>query len=971
MRCRCLLLLGWLLFWNGLVGSALSAGEKEGSVSGLRAPDGFQITQFADSKLANDIYCLTIDPHGRLVASGRGYIRILCDDDNDGKAERAIDVADAPKDGAMGMLWEKDALYVTGEGGLRVFHDRDGDGQSDGPSKLIRAMKTGSEHAAHAIRRGPDGWLYVLCGNHAGIDKSYAELPTSPIKDPVAGCVLRFSPDLHRCEIVAHGFRNPYAMDFDADGELFTYDSDNERCVSLPWYAGTRLYHVIPGGHHGWLSPQRADTFRLPPYFIDVATPVVDLGRGSPTGLVCYRHSQFPAKYRNSFLLADWTFGKIYHVRSGKAETFIEATGDNGFAPTALVVQPTTGDLYIAVGGRGTRGAVYRVRYPAGIERRPGPQALPDRPLDWRPDTRAAILQEASTRKRIWALAYVHRHVEKFTQDELLKVIEANWTSAGPERFHAAQLLRTLEPRAQDELAQRAIGPHQHETALYAMHDRNPKELFERFIGSSDPAPWLRTLQLALGDVSPARVRGTVWEGYTARNDPDAILAPARKRQVVKMLLGLLPDREAMRLLAMLRPDDDVALASVARTLADAAPIEAIHRLIVFACVGGKRSDVQTSLVADVLVGLDARMQEGGLKRDSNWPLRMSELYTELAARDPELHRAVLRHRDFGRPAHALFARSAAFEKPEAARAFLKHATKDPEYSWNADLVQIVSQLPAQDAIPVLRSLWGKSGLESAILPVLARAPQAEDRGKFIDGLTSTSFATAGLCLKALETLPLTREPAETFALIRALGALPEKEKSLRNSFAKRLGQVSGQDFGIDKKAWSEWFAMQHPELAGKLNNPDGVDLNAWQQRIERIQWAAGNSDLGKQVFVRAQCATCHSNSQAVGPDLAGVGKRFARDDLLTALLQPSRDVSPQFQTTMVETTDGKIHQGRIVYQAVDSLILQTGAVETVRLQGDQVASLRPSPASLMPAGLLDKLTDRDIADLYAYLKSQ
>ena len=45
------------------------------------------------------------------------------DDDNDDKADRAIDFADSPKDGAMGLLWEKDTLFVTGDGGLRRFVD--------------------------------------------------------------------------------------------------------------------------------------------------------------------------------------------------------------------------------------------------------------------------------------------------------------------------------------------------------------------------------------------------------------------------------------------------------------------------------------------------------------------------------------------------------------------------------------------------------------------------------------------------------------------------------------------------------------------------------------------------------------------------------------------------------------------------------------------------------------------------------
>ena len=105
----------------------------------------------------------------------------------------SVEFADGPRDGAMGLLWEGDTLYVTGDGGLRRYRDRDGDGRADGPSELIRAMKTGGEHAAHAIRRGPDGWLYVICGNFTGIDASYAQLSTSPIKEPLAGCVLRFT----------------------------------------------------------------------------------------------------------------------------------------------------------------------------------------------------------------------------------------------------------------------------------------------------------------------------------------------------------------------------------------------------------------------------------------------------------------------------------------------------------------------------------------------------------------------------------------------------------------------------------------------------------------------------------------------------------------------------------------------------------------------------------------------------------
>src|SRR5262249_55120295 len=106
------------------------------------------------------------------------------------------------------------------------------------------------------------------------------------------------------------------------------------------------------------------------------------------------------------------------------------------------------------------------------------------------------------------------------------------------------------------------------------------------------------------------------------------------------------------------------------------------------------------------------------------------------------------------------------------------------------------------------------------------------------------------------------------------------------------------------------------------------------------------------------------------GPDLRGVAGRFSRDDLFTAILEPGRDVSARYKTALVATVDGQVYQGMVVYEAVDGLILQTGATATVRLAGDQVAARRDAPGALMPAGLLDKVSDREVADLYAYLKT-
>ena len=327
----------------------------------LQVPEGFEVSLVAGSAAANDIHCMAAAPQGGIVVSGRGYVRLL-----DDAGKKLLEFAGAPKDGAMGLLWDKDDLYCVGDGGLKVW--RAAEKSHRKPPALLFKCRTGGEHSAHAVRRGPDGWLYLMGGDGTGIAAKDITGPRSPVKDPVGGCVLRFSPDGKLAECYAHGFRNAYGMDFGCDGELYAFDSDNERCVGLPWYEPTRFYRVPSGGFHGWLGPKKAATWRMPPYFFDVVPPLATLGRGSPTGVVVYKHAQFPPKYRGGAFLCDWTFGTIRFVKDGKAEAFLKATGEDGFAPTAAAVHPRTGDLLVSIGGRGTRGAVYRIRHLEGFK---------------------------------------------------------------------------------------------------------------------------------------------------------------------------------------------------------------------------------------------------------------------------------------------------------------------------------------------------------------------------------------------------------------------------------------------------------------------------------------------------------------------------------------------------------------------------------------------------------------------------
>ncbi len=345
-----------------LTASGVVANEK----LGLQVPPGFEVTLFADNDLASDIYSMTFDSFGRVVVSGRGYVRILIDSDDDGVADTAKQFVDGPQSGAQGMTFSGSNLLCTGDRGLLLYVDHDGDDRADGPAEVLLEAKAGGEHHLHAIRQGPDGWWYLMAGNMTDITSEYATLISSPVKKPLAGTLLRLAPDFAKSEIIAHGFRNAYDFDFHSLGDIFTYDSDGERDVSLPWYRPTRVFHVLPGSHAGWFSRH----WKRPDYFFDMPPVVASFGRGSPTGVVCYRHTQFPEKYRNALFVLDWTYGRVMalplsrdgSVWQSQPEKFVTAVGHHGFAPTDAAVAPD-GSLYLSVGGRGTRGGVYRIRW--------------------------------------------------------------------------------------------------------------------------------------------------------------------------------------------------------------------------------------------------------------------------------------------------------------------------------------------------------------------------------------------------------------------------------------------------------------------------------------------------------------------------------------------------------------------------------------------------------------------------------
>ena len=294
----------------------------------------FKIEQVMTDKETGSVIAMAFNEFGNLIMSREGGPLIVADVTKEPGDPERVKVLCNEMNTCQGILPLNGKLFVTGKGpsgvGLYRLVDADRDGVFSVDSMLFKFEGGLSEHGPHAIRLGPDGMLYVIVGNAS----KYSDQPatSSPysssyegdliprLEDPgghavgvkaPGGTVIRSSLSGDFVETVCGGIRNAYDFVFDQYGELFLHDSDLETNIGMAWYRPTRIYHAPHGAELGW----RSGWSKFPNYFADVIPPVVETGRGSPSGAVLYQHFQFPARFHNSMFFADWSEGRILNAR--------------------------------------------------------------------------------------------------------------------------------------------------------------------------------------------------------------------------------------------------------------------------------------------------------------------------------------------------------------------------------------------------------------------------------------------------------------------------------------------------------------------------------------------------------------------------------------------------------------------------------------------------------------------------------
>ncbi len=377
----------------------------------LQLQSGFQAEHLyspSDNDLGSWV-AMTFDDQGRLITSdqyGALYRMNLAPIGSDSltpaierlKIQTEEPVADSviQMGYAQGLLWAFNSLYVMVNhrvnedkedeefdkgSGLYRLQDTDGDDQFD-KITLLKQLEGAGEHGPHSIVMAPDKQsLYVIAGNHTDVPEMDAyRLPKvwehdnvfPKILDPrghandrtaPGGWIAHIDSLGERWEMVAGGFRNAFDIAFNPAGDMFTYDSDMEWDLGMPWYRPTRICHVTSGAEFGW----RTGSGKWSPAYPDNLPPVLNIGQGSPTGVLHGAKANFPEAYRDALFAFDWSFGIIYAVHlqpdgatyTGEKEEFVSGMP---LPLTDGVIGPD-GAMYFMTGGRRLDSDLYRVYY--------------------------------------------------------------------------------------------------------------------------------------------------------------------------------------------------------------------------------------------------------------------------------------------------------------------------------------------------------------------------------------------------------------------------------------------------------------------------------------------------------------------------------------------------------------------------------------------------------------------------------
>ncbi|MEM9826599.1 MAG: c-type cytochrome [Planctomycetota bacterium] len=277
-----------------------------------------------------------------------------------------------------------------------------------------------------------------------------------------------------------------------------------------------------------------------------------------------------------------------------------------------------------------------------------------------------------------------------------------------------------------------------------------------------------------------------------------------------------------------------------------------------------------------------------------------------------------------------------------------------------------------------LRRLWRTEPERRApIAMALSQDPSDENWDYLVRSLSVLDQSTADLVIESLLGVPAATDDPMALRQLILLGVRQEQDGKPFERVERLLEHWTGlqrpERASLSMRPWQKWFAKTYPDrLPAEPPSPDESrwDFEQLVSYLESNEGRFGDPVAGQQVYTKAQCASCHTfggKGESIGPTLTNVARRFAKRELVEAILYPGHVVSDQYASKKVLTIDGRVHIG-LVSDTGGMIQIRDANNEVTEVEVANVDQILPSTSSIMPSGLLDDLSIEEIRDLMAYL---
>jgi putative membrane-bound dehydrogenase-like protein len=956
------------------------------SLRKITVPPGFRVTLFAGEPDVRQPIAMAFDDRGRLYVAecytysgdgANGYAKAWDDKHRD----RVLIFEDTDNDGRFdnrSVFWDQGrnlSGVTVGFGGVWVLcapqllfiPDRDGDGKPDGPPEVILdgwATKGIGHNIVNGLTWGPDGWLY---GRHGILDTSRVGPPGTPDSKRVAiNCgIWRYHPTRKVFEAVAHGTTNPWGFDYDDHGQMFFTNNVNGH-----------LWHVIPGAHYKrmygedlrphlyGLLDQHADHHHW-----DASKVWSDSrdGKGehgkrggghSHVGAMIYLGDNWPAHYRNTLFTCN-THGRRLNndrlVRSGSGYVGLHGAdlffaNDPWFRGTDIRSGPDgavfisdwcdLGECHDHDGVHRTSGRIYKVSHGSP---KPPPVADVAKLSD-------AEMVKLQLHRNDWYVRAARRNLhERAAAGKDMKAVHAalrklfEGERAVPHKLRALWALYvtggTDEPWLRRLLGHESEHVRTWAVRLLVDQDEPGPETLAEFVrlARKDSSGLVRLfLASALQRLAVPRRAGLAEALLTRSEDAGDHNMPLMLWYGIEPLATAEPTR-AVELAASSRIP--LVRRHLARRLTEEidkapAPVGALLE---------RTRKAPADFQRQVLQGM-AEALRGWHKAKA--PPGWAALQTQLADSTDTKVRALVR--ELG----VVFGDGRALD--EVMRIAL-NGSADGASRRAALRVLIEGRAPG--LLPVLQRLVRDRATASVAVRGLAGFDHP-DTPKLI--LQNYHYLRGEARSQAINTL--VARPAYARALLKALdeGRLPRGELS-----AYQARQIHS----LGEEALNRELARVWGEIRGTPAEKR-KQIARYKSLLTGEQLKRGDLPAGRVLFNKL-CASCHvlyGQGKQIGPDLTG-SNRDNLDYLLENIVDPSAIVPVDFRISVVTLKDGRVLTGVVGGQTGRTLAVQT-QTERLTVERSEVDTVRPTPQSLMPDGLLGDLRDEQVRDLIAYLMS-